>query len=100
MVSSACWRTDRSFSRVIGDGGLFPSCLYELPTGDPGAEERMGYKRLLRLVDRGKLLLSLLDEEVGRSVVCFIMLGMVNINAVFESEIEVVGSEFVFVRKA
>jgi hypothetical protein len=76
-MSSACWRTDRSLFRVIGDGGLFPCCLYELLMGDPGAEERMGYKRLLRLVVRGKPFLSLLDEGVGWSVVCFMVLGSV-----------------------
>jgi hypothetical protein len=88
MVSSASWRTDRSFSRVIGDGGLYPCCLYELPMGDPGAEEGMGYKRLLRLVVLGKLFLSLLDEEVGRSVVCFMVLGSVNVNVVFGSKVK------------
>lgn len=62
---------------------LFPCCLNGLPTGgDPGAEEGMGYMRLPRFVVLGKLLLSLLDEEVGRFVVCFIVFGSVNVDVV------------------
>jgi hypothetical protein len=56
--------------------------------GDPGAEEGGGCKRLLRLVVLGKLFLSLFDDGVGRSVVCFMVLGSVNVNVVLGSESE------------
>jgi hypothetical protein len=50
--------------------------------GDPGVEEGMGYERLPRrgLIVVGKLFLSLLHDGVGRSVVCFMVLGSVNVN--------------------
>jgi hypothetical protein len=58
--------------------------------GDPGVEEGTGYKRLPRLIVVGKLLLSLLGEGVGRSIVCFMVLGSVNVDVVFGDESEVV----------